>query len=135
MAEGDVGAMDTKGERLVGPALADATARRWLVPAHHSSSSFEEVRKVVAENSLEGFKSVVKALYEYDLRPLMKDGRVKGLFVVGGGDGVLPKTMPEMARLYGVEGTRCEVVEEAGHLPMVEQPERFGLVVSSFLKS
>jgi pimeloyl-ACP methyl ester carboxylesterase len=133
MAERDVGAVDTEGERLVGPALAVATARRWFVPAHHSGSGFEEIRKVVAENSLEGFKRSVEALYEYDLRPLMKDGRVKGLFVVGGGDGVLPQTMPEMARAYGVEGTKCEVVEEAGHLPMMEQPERFSGVISSFL--
>ena len=133
MAEGDVGAVDTEGKRLVGPALADATARRWFVPAHHSGSRFEEVRKLVAENSLEGFKSAVEALYEYDFRPLMKDGRVKGLFVVGGGDGALPQTMPKMAKAYGVEGTKCEVVEEAGHLPMVEQPETFSQVVSSFL--
>src|SRR5262249_48354940 len=46
MAEGDVGAVDAQGERLVGPALADATARRWFVPAHHSGSGFDEVRKV-----------------------------------------------------------------------------------------
>jgi len=134
MAEGDVGAVDIEGKRLVGQALADATARRWFVPEHHSGSRFEEVRKLVAENSLEGFKRSVEALYEYDFRPLMKDAKVKGLFVVGGGDGVLPQTMPEMAKAYGVEGTKCEVVEEAGHLPMMEQPERFGRVISSFLK-
>jgi len=135
MAEGDVGAVDAQGERLVGPALADATARRWFVPAHHSGSGFEEVRTVVAANSLEGFKRAVEALYEYDFRPLMKHGRVTGLFVVGGGDGVLPQTMLQMPRAYGVEGRRCEVVKGAGHLPLGEQPERFSRVVSSFLKS
>ena len=135
LAEKDEGAVDEEGQRLVGCALADATARRWFMPAHHFGPVFEEIKKVVGENSLEGFKKVVKALYGYDLRPFMKDGKVKGLFAVGSADGVLPKTMPEMARSYGVEGTRCEVVERAGHLPMVEQPERFSQVVSSFLKS
>lgn len=94
---------------------------------------FEDVKRQVEENSFEGFQKGVKALYQYDIREDMKKPGVdKGLFVVGGSDGVLPKTMREMAGSYG-RGVDCKVIEGAGHLPMVEKPEEFADVVATFL--
>jgi len=76
---------------------------------------------MVATNSLPGFKDSVKALYEYDFRSKMKEFKGKGAFLVGAGDGVLPKTMKEMAEGLG-SGVELKVVDGAGHLPMVERP-------------
>ncbi|QSZ32367.1 hypothetical protein DSL72_001941 [Monilinia vaccinii-corymbosi] len=125
------------GEAIVGSALAEATTRRWFVAANYEDETlkkrFADVQRQVAENSFEGFQKGVKALYQYDLREEMKrPGVEKGLFVVGGSDGVLPATMMEMAGNYG-KGVECEVIDGAGHLPMVEKPVEFADVVARFL--
>jgi len=127
------GAADAAGGRVVGPELAAATAERWFA-GPKEGRLFEGVRDDVAANSLEGFKAVVKALYAYDFGPEMAGAKVRGLFVVGAGDGVLPASMKEMAKSYG-GGADCVEIEGAGHLPMVEQPERFSEIIEAFLGS
>jgi pimeloyl-ACP methyl ester carboxylesterase len=123
---------------IVGEALAEATVRRWFVPTSYDDANLklriEEVKNMVKTNSLESFRKSVNALYEYDFRPQMKGYKGKGAFLVGAGDGVLPKTMKEMAGTLG-EGVHLEVVEGAGHLPMVERPEEVAKFAASFLQS
>ncbi|TGO83591.1 hypothetical protein BPOR_0623g00070 [Botrytis porri] len=130
-------AKSSNGEQIVGSELAETTTRRWFVAENYENETlkkrFEDVKKQVEKNSFEGFQKGVKALYQYDIREEMKNpGVEKALFVVGGGDGVLPKTMKEMAGNYW-KGVECKVIEGAGHLPMVEKPEEFADVVASFL--
>ncbi|QSS49173.1 hypothetical protein I7I53_09457 [Histoplasma capsulatum var. duboisii H88] len=57
-----------------------------------------------------------------------------GAFLAGEKDGLLPKTMRGMVGMMR-KGSAVEflVVEGAGHLPMVERPERFAELVSGFL--
>ena len=92
-----------------------------------------QVKDMVKNNSLEGFKKSVEALFEYDLKEAMKTSNVKGAFVVGSGDGVLPGTMKEMSASYGSNGAAYEVIDGAGHLPMVEKPQKFAEVVTKLL--
>lgn len=131
-------AKSSNDEQIVGTELAEITTRRWFVAENYEDETlkkrFEDVKKQVEENSFEGFKKGVKALYQYDIREEMKKPAVdKALFVVGGSDGVLPKTMKEMASSYGT-GAECKVIEGAGHLPMVEKPEEFADIVAKFLQ-
>lgn len=128
------------GEAVVGDKLAEMTVRRWFVKESYDGGSTqakcERVKEMVLNNSLEGFKKSVEALFEYDLRSEMKNSKVKGAFVVGGSDGVLPKTMKDMAASYGDgDGADYHVIEGAGHLPMVEKPKEFAEVVGKFLGS
>ncbi|EON62785.1 hypothetical protein W97_02010 [Coniosporium apollinis CBS 100218] len=123
-------------ERVVGEQLAEATVRRWFVEESYDKGSMEKkierVKMMVETNSLEGFKKSVEALYAYDMREEMKESKVKGAFVAGGGDGVLPKTMKQMATEYG-KGAEYVVIEGAGHLPMVEKPREVVEAVLRFL--
>jgi len=116
-----------EGEPIVGEELAEATARRWFVPASYEdpaqAQECERVKTMVAQNSLQGFKRGVRALWEYDYKPLLKEYKGKGYFLVGGSDGALPKSMKEMASSLGAHGTDLITVEDAGHLPMVEKPQ------------
>ena len=131
------GATAQTGEKVVGEKLAEMTVRRWFLPGSYEIADLvpelERVKEMVRTNSLEGFKKSVQALWEYDLTPLMKESKVKGAFVVGSGDGVLPGVMKEMADGYGDKGTGYVVVEGAGHLPMVEKPAEFAEAVTKFL--
>ncbi|MCJ1397155.1 hypothetical protein MMC11_000347 [Xylographa trunciseda] len=131
LAERDA-AVDAAGDAIVGERLAEMTAGRWFVPANHGSVEYERVKALVAANSLDGFRRSVEALFEYDMRDAMKACAVRGLLVVGSLDGVLPKTMAEMAKGLG-GGVELRVVQGAGHLPMVEEPEEFARVVGEFL--
>jgi pimeloyl-ACP methyl ester carboxylesterase len=126
-----------KGEAVVGGKLAELTVRRWFLPASYEIAELvprlEEVKGMVQQNSLEGFKRSVQALWEYDLTPLMREAGVKGAFVVGSGDGVLPDVMRKMADEYGDKGAEYVVIEGAGHLPMVEKPGEFAEAVTKVL--
>ena len=121
---------------IVGEELAEATVRRWFVKESYEDRSIAEkiatVKEMVSSNDLEGFKGSVTALFEYDLKEEMKKSKVRGAFVVGAGDGVLPGTMKSMAEEYG-DGAEYKVIDKAGHLPMVEKPDEFAEFVSEFL--
>lgn len=125
MAEKEGATASASGDKIVGEELAEVTVRRWFVKESYDAGDMERkcerVKDMVVRNSLEGFKQSVRALWEYDMQPKMKEAKVKGVFVVGSGDGVLPKTMKDMAERYG-GGADCVVIEGAGHLPMVEKP-------------
>jgi len=121
---------------IVGEELAEITTRRWFVKESYDGGAMEKechrVKDMVRTNSLEGFRQSVQALWEYDMEPQMKGCKVKGAFLVGSGDGVLPGTMRKMAEdLAG--GVQCTVIEGAGHLPMVEKPEQVAEVVTKML--
>ncbi|KAI9758146.1 MAG: hypothetical protein M4579_003178 [Chaenotheca gracillima] len=119
------------GQPVVGEQLAEMTTKRWF--AGNNESRFRTVKAMVESNSLAGFKKTVEALFAYDLRGEMKVSEVRGAFVVGSGDGVLPGAMKEMAASYGKNGAEYVVVDGAGHLPMVEEPRKFEAVISKFL--
>lgn len=127
------------GEPIVGEELAEMTTRRWFVKESYDGGPLEkklgEVKKMVKTNSLAGFKKSVEALFDYDLKAEMKDSKVKGAFVVGSRDGVLPGTMKEMASAYGANGAAYQAIEAAGHLPMVEKPQEFTDFVGKFLSA
>lgn len=134
-----------EGEAVVGQELAEATTRRWFAPSSLQRAEpgmpdeYERVKSMVASNSLDGFKSTVQALWEYDYTPLLGEYRGKGRFLVGGEDGKLPESMPKMAERLGTGGEKgerseCVVVQGAGHLPMVEKPEGVAREVGRLLK-
>ncbi|KAK5065397.1 hypothetical protein LTR84_001235 [Exophiala bonariae] len=124
------------GENIIGEELGELTVRRWAVAESYDGGQLEgkvqKVKESVISNSLHGFKNVVKALWDYDLRPEMKTATVRALFVVGAGDGKLPTSMAAMAQDYG-NGAGFHQIEGAGHLPMVEKPQEFSSVVTEFL--
>jgi len=129
-------------EPVVGEELAELTVRRWFVPSSYEdstlSSEIARVKEMVVTNSLPGFKKGVEALFSYDYMPLLAGYQGKGAFLVGAGDGVLPGAMEKLSKELGSgEGKKAEfkVIENAGHLPMVEKPEEVADFVGSFLAS
>ena len=127
-------ATSPSGEKVVGDKLAEMTVRRWFVNDDgKKEDEIQRIKKMVHNNSLEGFQKGVEALFQYDLRDQMKTSGVKGAFVVGSGDGVLPAGMKSMAEDYGGGKGEYKVIESAGHLPMAEKPDEFTEFATEFL--
>ncbi|KAF2455715.1 Alpha/Beta hydrolase protein [Lineolata rhizophorae] len=126
---------DEDEEPVVCESLAEMTVQRWFVPGSFDGGARERearrVKRMVASNSLAGFKRGVRALYDYDLEAALPTCKVKAGFVVGAGDGALPEKMREMAAK--VPGAKLKVVEDAGHLPMVERPAEVAAFVAEVL--
>ncbi|KAE8386809.1 Alpha/Beta hydrolase protein [Aspergillus alliaceus] len=136
LAESDGAVFPTTQEPIIGEQLSEATTRRWFVPESYETQPEvpAKVKEIVRNNSLDGFRKGVQALCAYDVRDRMARAQVPGLFVAGEGDGVLPKTMQQMANdLKG--GAELKLIPKAGHLPMTEQPAAFTEVVNEYLHS
>lgn len=139
-SEGAVDALSR--EKIVGVQMAEATTRRWFAPESYDGNDMEEnlkgVRDMVTSTSLDGFKASVQALWNYDFTQDVENmnskstsERIKSMFLVGLKDGVLPPTMQKMAD--ALEGSDFVGIQDAGHLPMVEQPKATADAVSAFL--
>lgn len=113
--------------------LAGVTVDRWFHPDTEVKVS-EWMKRMVAENHVEGFRYGCQALWDYDLKPAMGGCAVPGLFVVGEADGkgALVKAMEGFAGLLK-GGSGLKIVPRAGHLPMVENPEGFWEAVREFI--
>ncbi|KAI1340006.1 Alpha/Beta hydrolase protein [Xylariaceae sp. FL0016] len=117
--------------------LAGQTVGRWFHPA-----TMEKKRDVVgwmtnmvADNDIEGFRYGCQALWDYDMKPQLKECQVPGLLVVGEGDGkgALVKAMDGFRGTVGSQGAELAVVPETGHLPMCEDAKGFWDAVAKFL--
>lgn len=131
--------VEPQPEPVVGEELAEMTVRRWFAATSYEdatlSKEIERVKRMVMSNSLPGFARGVEALFDYDYTGLLGGYQGRAALVVGKEDGVLPKSMGELAgKIGGDGGVKCEVVEGAGHLPMVEKPREVAGFVTGFLK-
>jgi proline iminopeptidase len=72
-------------------------------------------------------------LVGFDRLDRLGDIDVPVLFIVGRYDEARPETMFEFQGL--IPGSLVEVVEDAGHMSMEDQPERFNMAVQEFLLS
>ncbi|KAK4108038.1 alpha/beta-hydrolase [Canariomyces notabilis] len=117
--------------------LAGLTVERWFHP--HTMTEKKDVAEwmteMVAANSVQGFRYSCQALWNYNMREEMKNSTVRGLFVVGEGDGkgALVKAMDGFKGLLGQNGCELKIVPLAGHLPMSEAPREFWEAIASFI--
>ena len=122
-------------------ALATATANRWFPAnsAYHSNQSLVNlVLDMIVSTPLLGFEAGARALQDYDF---LADGlfksKLKTLLVVGEKDGMLPQGLKLLRQDWLKEGGDVEFVEidKAGHLPMVDESEKWLEFVVKFLKA
>ncbi|HWK44425.1 MAG TPA: alpha/beta fold hydrolase [Stellaceae bacterium] len=114
-------------------ALVEPTIARWFRPAFIASGSpvLDDVRRMIRGTPIDGFARCARALQAYDFRDDLGKLRCPTLLLVGAADGALPATMRDMA--CSVTGALFVEIDEAGHLPNVEQPERFNAALTAFL--
>jgi pimeloyl-ACP methyl ester carboxylesterase len=88
----------------------------------------KEIRQTVTATQ-ESFKAVMPLL---DNR--LKDIKVPTLIIWGREDSLIPLDVAERFN-KGIPGSKLVVIEQAGHLPQIEQPAAFVTAVKGFVKS
>lgn len=94
----------------------------------------ERVRSMMLGTSPEGAAAALRAMAaRRDQTDLLPSIDVPTLIVVGAEDSITPPADAEAMRAK-IEGSRLVVVEGAGHLSNVEQPEQFNRALVEFLR-
>jgi 3-oxoadipate enol-lactonase len=93
----------------------------------------ERVRALMLGTSPEGAAAALRAMaIRRDQSDLLPSLNVPTLIVVGAEDSITPRSDAE-AMHAKIEGSRLAVIEGAGHLSNVEQPEEFNRALVEFL--
>ena len=126
--------IDTVTEKGIA-AIADGVLRTWFTPAFHAHGNPDLVgfHTMLIRTSLDGYLGTCAALRDADLTESTRALDLPVLCIVGDQDGsTSPALVRSMADLIG--GAQFQIVENAGHLPNVEQPQAFKDLILAFLE-
>ena len=114
---------------LARPAVRHAIAARIV----HQPQRIDSGHLVEALDGLGAgaFSAVLRAGLRYDARPHAPKVKCPTLILWGRHDRLLPLSMGEQLHRL-IENSDFEVWDDAGHCPMIEQPQRFNELVAAF---
>ncbi len=113
--------------------LAEPILVRWFSSVFHEDqpAALQGYHNMLVRQTLEGYLGTCAALRDADYTAIAKSIAVPTLCVVGEEDGATP---PELvAELAGlINGSEFEIIEGAGHLPSIEQPDKLTDLMKKF---
>ncbi|MCE7029705.1 3-oxoadipate enol-lactonase [Jiella avicenniae] len=114
-------------------AIAEQILSRWFTPAFRSvgNPAFEGYSNMLANTPAEGYLGSCAALRDADHTETARNLEVRTLCIVGDQDGSTPPDLVEACADL-IVGARFEVVEGAGHLPCIEQPDTTARLLGDF---
>lgn len=105
--------------------LAGSTVERWFgkafVEAHADTA--RRFADTAARTSTAGFVGCAQAILGLDYLGRVAEIRTPTTLIVGANDGPLPQAMRELQGM--IRGAVLQVIDGAGHLPNIDQPEAF----------
>jgi 3-oxoadipate enol-lactonase len=114
--------------------LADDIMKLWFSPEFHQTAPerLSLCRTMLARTFPDGYIACCEALRDADLTAQAAQINIPTLFIAGGHDGSTPATLVESsARL--VPGSRFEKIGSAAHIPCVERPTDYALLLKNFV--
>lgn len=116
-------------------ALADGTMERWFSPDFHRDRA-EELRawrNMLVRTTAAGYAGTGAAIRDADFTEQAKAIAVPTLCVVGAHDGATP---PDAVRAAAdlIPGAGYALIEDAGHIPCVEQPDELAELFLTFCR-
>jgi 3-oxoadipate enol-lactonase len=113
--------------------LSEAILERWFAPNFHQQPEFEAWSNMLQRSPLEGYIGCCSAIAGTDLSQTTSDLSLPVLTIAGAEDGSSP---PSLVRsLNDMISNACMItIENAGHLPCVEQPEAFAVHLNDFIR-
>lgn len=109
-------------------AIGDAILARWFAPGYRETEDFAMWRTMLERTPAAGYAQVCAAIRDADYRADLARIAQPALVMVGAQDSSTP---PELVRgtAEAIPGACFEEIADAGHLPCVEQPDRFTALV------
>lgn len=114
------------------PSIADAILSRWFAPSYAETEDFAMWRMMLERTPAEGYAQVCEALRDADYTARLGQLTMPSLVIVGSDDQSTPPALVK-ATADALPNARFEVIDNAGHLPCVEQPEAFTALLRSHL--
>lgn len=114
--------------------IADGVLKLWFTPEFHArrGADLAGYRNMLARQPVEGYAGTCAALRDADYTEAAKAIAVPTLCVVGDQDGSTPPALVRsMADL--IPGSRFKIIDGAGHIPCVEQPEALVELIRRFI--
>ena len=113
-------------------AISDAILSRWFAPGYQQTPDFSMWRLMLERTPAPGYAAVCAAIRDADYRADLSRIPQPTLAVVGAQDSSTP---PELVRgtAAQIPAARFEEIDNAGHLPCVEQPNRFTALLMEHL--
>lgn len=115
--------------------MASAVLQRWFSPDYptRNATALDGWRNMLVRTPAAGYAGVSHALKDGDLRDHCANIKVPALAVCGADDGA---TTPEMVEALAdaIPGATYLEIEDAGHLPCIEQPAVLADAIDGFMK-
>jgi pimeloyl-ACP methyl ester carboxylesterase len=106
---------------LVFPEPDTAHLKQWL-------------RDIIFRTGAEAAARILEANYPVDLRPQLSEVRVPTLIIHGVLDAISPTALDDAQELAAViPGARLQLLDDAGHLPLLSRPTRVADILDSLL--
>ncbi len=117
--------------------ISDAVMQRWFGPDFRSdqAATVRGYQNMLERQPTVGYIATCEALRESEMQEAaqaVRDVQVKTLVVCGKGDQSTPVALSQ--ELAQTLETNLELIENAGHLPCIEQPEAFAKILNTFLE-
>lgn len=113
--------------------IADVIMQRWFAPQFHQQPQLAAWRNMVGRTSGDGYVAACRALAQADLTSLARALRLPVMVIAGDQDGSSPADLVR-ATANLIPGASFHIVQNAGHLPCVEQPLAYAALLKPFLK-
>lgn len=117
-------------------ALADSTLLRWFPEGfrHANEPLVNGLTNMISRTSATGYAGVSAAIATEDLRRRLHEAQTPTLVVGGSHDmSTPPPLVAELAE--ALPSATLQVIDDAGHLPMVDAPERFTELLQQYLNA
>ena len=110
-------------------ALAAITAERWFGADFIASNPgiAADIVACIRETSVEGFVGCARAIQGLDYLGGVANITTPTALVIGTRDEALLQPMRDLAKI--IPGAKLSEIEDAGHLPQIDQPDRFNAVL------
>lgn len=118
--------------------ISEAVMQRWFGPEFRRDQSalVRGYQNMLERQPTVGYIATCEALRESDLHVAAQnvcDAGVKTLVTCGKDDQSTPVALSQ--ELAQILETKLELIENAGHLPCIEQPEAFAKILNAFLET
>lgn len=114
--------------------LAGAILERWFSPAFAAQhpANYRGYYNMLTRTPLDGYIATCEAIRDADLRDVVPSIETPALVLGGAEDGATP---PDVVRglAESLPKARFEVIEQAGHIPSLEQPAALAAKINQFL--